>query len=233
MNTLFRTTSRAALIALVVAAPVAAPMSAIAQDASGSVQTDSGDPILLPDASATGETTADTSTDGTTDPMAPAAGTDAEVADGTAADPAVTDPAESEMNMADAEEPAKPVDGQITMQSESTILAEDLLGAPVFNGGDEKVGDISDLIISLDGGVEGVVIGVGGFLGMGQKDVAVQMAMLDVSETESGAPRLVTTATKADLEAAPAFVTAEQQARDAEALKMQSDTTGGSAVPVE
>lgn len=137
-----------------------------------------------------------------------------------------------------AEEPAKPVEGQITMQDADTVLAEDLLGATVYNGSDENVGDINDLIIGLDGSVKGVVIGVGGFLGLGEKDVAVEMAALDVIDNE-GTPRLVTSASKSDLEAAPTFVTAADQAAAQQQTDMQSSgdtmggTMGGTAQPTE
>ena len=108
-------------------------------------------------------------------------------------------------------QPAQPVAGQITMQDQNSILASDLLGASVYSNDDETVGNIDDLIVNLDGSVEGVVIGVGGFLGLGEKLVAIQMSSLSVIQEESGQPRLVSNATKADLEAAPEFVTAEER----------------------
>lgn len=136
-----------------------------------------------------------------------------------------------------AEEPAKPVDGQITMQDADTVLAEDLLGATVYNGSNENVGDINDLIIGLDGTVEGVVIGVGGFLGLGEKDVAVEMAALDVVDME-GSTRIVTSASKADLEAAQEFVSVADQAAEAQQTEMENSNTmggtmGGTAQPTE
>lgn len=230
MTSLMRSTSRATLVALALAAPVVAPVTAIAQTSDQSVEqpaedpavpeemapaVEEGEPALMPD-SETAE-----GGDMAADPMA--------------SDPMAADPMEGEASdMAEAEEPAKPVEGQITMQDQDTILADDLLGAAVYNGADEKVGDINDLIISLGGEVEGVVIGVGGFLGMGQKDVAVEMASLDVVRDDAGSPRLVTNATKADLESAPEFVTAEEQAREADALRMEEETTtGGSEAPIE
>ena len=225
MTSLMRSTSRATLVALALAAPVVAPVTAIAQTSDQSVEQPAEDPAVpeeMAPAVEEGE---------------PALMPDSETAEGgdMAADPMASDPMEGEASdMAEAEEPAKPVEGQITMQDQDTILAEDLLGAAVYNGADEKVGDINDLIISLGGEVEGVVIGVGGFLGMGEKDVAVEMASLDVVRDDAGTPRLVTNATKADLESAPEFVTAEEQAREADALRMQEETTtGGSEAPVE
>jgi len=48
-----------------------------------------------------------------------------------------------------------------------------LTGLTVYNNNDERVGDINELIIGKDGKIECVVLGVGGFLGMGEHDVAV------------------------------------------------------------
>ena len=120
---------------------------------------------------------------------------------------------------APAEEPAKPVEGQITMQSENTILADDLIGSNVYSDAGEKIGDVDDLIVNLDGTVEGAVIGVGGFLGMGEKWVAVKMDSLSTMTDESGTLRLVSSATKTDLEAAEAFKTAQDMEAEQQALE--------------
>ena len=120
---------------------------------------------------------------------------------------------------APAEEVAKPVEGQITMQSENTILADDLIGSNVYSDAGEKIGDVEDLIVSLDGSVEGVVIGVGGFLGIGEKWVAVKMDSLSTMTDESGTLRLVSSATKTDLEAAEAFKTAQDMEAEQQALE--------------
>lgn len=44
----------------------------------------------------------------------------------------------------------------------------------VYNNNDEKIGDISELILDNTGKIDAVVIGVGGFLGLSQSDVAVK-----------------------------------------------------------
>ncbi|PJE29027.1 PRC-barrel domain-containing protein [Pseudooceanicola antarcticus] len=231
MKTLIASTSRTALIALALAAPVMTPVHAIAQDTEMK-EDGTTDPLLAPKAGAEVDAEADTSAD----PLAPEG---ADVAQDGApegmADPMADPmaPVGAETEMAEGEPEAQAVEGQITLQDQDTILAEDLLGAPVYNNEDEKVGDINDLIIALSGNVEGVVIGVGGFLGLGEKDVAIEMAQLQVATSEGDVQRLVTSASRADLESAPEFVTAQEQAREAEALKMQSETTGGTEIPVE
>ncbi|RVV97754.1 hypothetical protein EKE94_09700 [Mesobaculum littorinae] len=124
---------------------------------------------------------------------------------------------------AEGEEAAQPVEGQITMQGDNTILANELMGATVYNDTDETVGDINNFIINFDGTVEGVVIGVGGFLGIGEKLVAIEIDSIEVVEDENGDLRLVTSSTQEDLENAPEFVTAEEQEQEAEQNAMQND----------
>jgi sporulation protein YlmC with PRC-barrel domain len=53
-----------------------------------------------------------------------------------------------------------------------------LIGLNVYNDKNEKLGDISEVLVDKSGKVEGVVIGVGGFLGMGQHDIKVDMSKL-------------------------------------------------------
>ena len=48
-----------------------------------------------------------------------------------------------------------------------------ILGKPVYNDKDEKVGDVDDLIIAPDSSVSYAIIGVGGFLGLGERQVAI------------------------------------------------------------
>jgi hypothetical protein len=56
--------------------------------------------------------------------------------------------------------------------------ASKFVGLDVYNDKDEKIGDISELILDKSGKIDMVVIGVGGFLGMGQRDVAVKFSDL-------------------------------------------------------
>jgi sporulation protein YlmC with PRC-barrel domain len=56
--------------------------------------------------------------------------------------------------------------------------ASKLVGLNVYNEQNEKLGDISEILLDKTGKVAGVVIGVGGFLGMGQHDIMVDMGKL-------------------------------------------------------
>ena len=56
--------------------------------------------------------------------------------------------------------------------------ASKLIGLNVYNDQNEKLGDISEILLDKSGKVDGVVIGVGGFLGMGKHDILVQLDKL-------------------------------------------------------
>jgi sporulation protein YlmC with PRC-barrel domain len=91
--------------------------------------------------------------------------------------------------------------------------ASKLMGLNVYNDANEKLGDINELILDKNGKVAAVVIGVGGFLGMGEHDIAVSMDKLKfveepvrtsattkettTKETTTGAASSTTTTTRA------------------------------------
>jgi sporulation protein YlmC with PRC-barrel domain len=56
--------------------------------------------------------------------------------------------------------------------------ASKVIGVNVYNDNNEKIGDIEELIVDKSGKVDQVVLGVGGFLGMGEHYVAVPMEKL-------------------------------------------------------
>ena len=74
--------------------------------------------------------------------------------------------------------------------------ASKLMGLDVYNENNDKLGDINELILDKTGKVNAVVIGVGGFLGMGEHDIAVSMDKLKFVEeparTASTAPATTT-----------------------------------------
>jgi len=58
--------------------------------------------------------------------------------------------------------------------------ADFLIGSTVYNSKDETLGEINDIIMDGNGRAVAAVIGVGGFLGIGEKDVAVDFSALDI-----------------------------------------------------
>jgi hypothetical protein len=68
----------------------------------------------------------------------------------------------------------------------TALTSDELVGTSVYGPGDEWVGDVSDLALSQDGEIEAVVIDVGGFLGIGQRSVALSMEELQIRRGEGG-----------------------------------------------
>ena len=66
----------------------------------------------------------------------------------------------------------------VPTQRQSDWLASALIGRTVTNAQGETLGDINDFIIDEQGTVVAVIIGVGGFLGVGEKDVGVRYSAL-------------------------------------------------------
>lgn len=112
-----------------------------------------------------------------------------------------------------ASEAAKaPVSGQITVQDANTILSNELVGQTVYAPDKTKIGTISDLILSKDGKtVEGFLVGVGGFLGIGEKSVAMKMDRLKIAQGGDGTMQLSMDAKKEELSNAPSFTSRKDQ----------------------
>jgi hypothetical protein len=118
------------------------------------------------------------------------------------------------------EAPRTPVADQIVTQPENSILARDLIGQTVNAPDNTKIGSISDLVLSKDGRtVEGFVIGVGGFLGIGERSVALKMDRLKIAPKAEGGVELVSDLKKDELANAPAF----KSRKDIEAEKRASE----------
>jgi sporulation protein YlmC with PRC-barrel domain len=83
-----------------------------------------------------------------------------------ASEPSTSAPATSTMTKSDAA-PAP------AMSTEGAWRSSKLVGLNVYNDGNEKLGAISDLILDKQGRIANVVIGIGGFLGMGEHNIAV------------------------------------------------------------
>jgi sporulation protein YlmC with PRC-barrel domain len=67
------------------------------------------------------------------------------------------------------------------MQQEGQVMASDLIGQNVVGPNGESIGEINDIIVDQSGRTVGAIIGVGGFLGIGEKDVAVAFDSLEMS----------------------------------------------------
>jgi putative membrane protein len=103
------------------------------------------------------------------------------------------------------------------------MLVSDLRGTRVYGANNENIGEINDILVDRNGRVVAAIVGVGGFLGIGEKNVAVPFQSLEYSSDGRRADRttgagtqdqqgtmdpdriVLRGMTKADLEAAPNF----------------------------
>ena len=83
------------------------------------------------------------------------------------------------------------------------IRASKLMGADVYNLNNEEIGEVSDLIINDGKKIQGVVVSVGGFLGIGDSHIAVDPQSITLQEYDGGTVRVVLNTTKEDLKNAP------------------------------
>jgi hypothetical protein len=148
------------------------------------------------------------------------AGGEAEQAPAMAADQPTAEPMDEEV--AAEEEPAPPADMEfIEAQDETQFLANDeVIGKDVVNIMNEEVGEIADLVMDQDQRLVGVVLSVGGFLGLGEKWVAVPVDTIQFPSAEQPA-RLLLGVTKEQLENAPDFTTRAAVEAEAAGLEAQ------------
>jgi sporulation protein YlmC with PRC-barrel domain len=92
--------------------------------------------------------------------------------------------------------PAKPMASNPaaaqTAQQTGQWRASKFVGLNVYNSANEKIGDINELVMGSDGQIDLVVVGVGGFLGMGEHNVALKWSQVkfvnEAARTASSTP---------------------------------------------
>ena len=120
---------------------------------------------------------------------------------------------------------------------QTDFLASDLIGmriynseaevdaaTPVADGAEQEwddIGEINDIIVSQDGEVTAVILGIGGFLGMGERDGSISMDKIRILNDEDGDRFLVVNTSKEMLEQAPEF---ERPMMDGEAMEGEAMT---------
>jgi sporulation protein YlmC with PRC-barrel domain len=102
-------------------------------------------------------------------------------------------------------EAATPEQQLITsLPSEALPISEYYYNQAVYDPQDNEIGDINDIVLDGEGKVAAVIIGVGGFLGAGEKNVAVPFNALKVTQKDQKTS-LVMDTTKEALERAPGY----------------------------
>jgi sporulation protein YlmC with PRC-barrel domain len=84
------------------------------------------------------------------------------------------------------------------------MSANAIIGADVRNKSDESIGTVQDVFVSKDGAIKGVVVGVGGFLGVGKHEVMLSWDKVQLREdSDHDGLVIMTDATKESLKAMP------------------------------
>lgn len=113
--------------------------------------------------------------------------------------------------------PAAPVPGQpatmadnlrptFVAQNPDDRVASKLIGTSVVNGANETIGQIADIVLDQKNAVKSWVIGVGGFLGLGSKYVAVDPSVVKIDRTDDKTIQARIDTTKDQLRAAPEYI---------------------------
>lgn len=69
----------------------------------------------------------------------------------------------------------------LTEQAENQISVNDFMGQAIYTADNQSIGDINDLLVEKDGGIVAAIVGVGGFLGIGEKNVAVPFENITIT----------------------------------------------------
>jgi sporulation protein YlmC with PRC-barrel domain len=94
----------------------------------------------------------------------------------------------------------------VTTQTPDQWLASKFKGTDVIGADDKKIGDVSDILFDKDKKILAYIVGVGGFLGIGAKDVALDPASFQAVPGKDATDfKLRLSMTKDELKAAPAF----------------------------
>ncbi|MBI4723852.1 MAG: PRC-barrel domain-containing protein, partial [Rhodomicrobium sp.] len=107
--------------------------------------------------------------------------------------------------------PPAPAIHFVGKQTSSEVLGTDFIGTPVTSKDGGQIGKISNLVFGQDGRIELAVIGIGGFLGIGEKEVAVPFDSVK-SDVVNNKHVCIVDATKDQLNAAPTYKTLNDQA---------------------
>ena len=100
----------------------------------------------------------------------------------------------------------------VTVQPQGQWLASRFVGQAVSNQAGQNIGDINDLLFDKTGRISTAVIGVGGFLGMGEKSVAIPFGSLAFTADATGKRVVTIPLSKEQLQAAPSFEPTERTA---------------------
>lgn len=115
--------------------------------------------------------------------------------------------------------------GAIASQKPDQLLASKFKGADVLGADDKKIGDVSDILFTKDGKIDAYLISVGGFLGVGSKEVALAPSSVQLIQ-DKDTLKVKVSMTKDQLAQAPNFERHKEQRTTTGAA-----TTGATTAP--
>lgn len=106
--------------------------------------------------------------------------------------------------------PSDRIDYMAQQQSGEWLVTQ-LIGTSVESSAGEDLGDINDLVLGKNGEVVGALVGVGGFLGIGEKSVAIPFQDISTTMRDENNAVVVLNVTREELEAAPDYARMDNQ----------------------
>jgi sporulation protein YlmC with PRC-barrel domain len=103
-------------------------------------------------------------------------------------------------------------------QTPQDMVASKLIGTSVTNGAGDSIGQVADLVLDEKQQVKAWIVGVGGFLGIGAKYVAIDPSAIKVTRGDNDALKATIDTTKDQLRAAPEYIyLGKEKPKDADA----------------
>ena len=106
--------------------------------------------------------------------------------------------------------PARPATVAPTQEMKGAWHVKDFYQTNVYNMAGEKIGDVNDIVVDESGKVTAVVLGVGGFLGIGEKEVSMKTDEVKRMVHSDGKTYFTVNATADQLKAAPTYARTKQ-----------------------
>jgi sporulation protein YlmC with PRC-barrel domain len=143
-----------------------------------------------------------------TTPSAPPSGTTTQQAPSTAPSPSGVDstaPSRSVDSPATTAPRAPTASTAPAAGTAGTMGVATLVGTDVKNSAGENIGEIKDIIVDASGKATSVILGTGGVLGLGSRNVPVNWDQIEISRTDSGKLEAMTALNKEQIEAMPEY----------------------------
>ena len=130
----------------------------------------------------------------------------------------------ADTNGANGAVPAKPATlsddlrPKFVAQAPADLVSSKLVGLSVTNGANETIGQIADLVLDEKQQVKAWIVGVGGFLGIGAKYVAIDPTAIKLGRGDNDTLKATIDTTKDQLRAAPEYIyLGKEKPKDAQA----------------